>query len=96
MTASVPARLAGERRSLAERSGTLFVAIHFIFPRDSAEPAQPEQMFADQWVALTSVGFSASLCSDDVLAATKPLRNIPSGSQVVYRGWMLKDHPRSD
>jgi hypothetical protein len=47
-------------------------------------------MFADQWAALTQVGFSASLCSDAVLAGTKPLRNVPPGCQVVYRGWMVK------
>jgi hypothetical protein len=46
-------------------------------------------MFADQWAALTQAGFSASLCSDAVLAGTKPLRNVPPGSQVVYRGWMI-------
>jgi hypothetical protein len=47
-------------------------------------------MFADQWSALTRAGFSASLCSDAVLAGTKPLRNVPPGSLVVYRGWMVK------
>jgi hypothetical protein len=47
-------------------------------------------MFADQWSALTQAGFSASLCSDAVLAGTKPLRNVPPGCEVVYRGWMVK------
>ena len=47
-------------------------------------------MFADQWAALTHAGFSASLCSDEVLAGTKQLRNVPPGSQAVYRGWMVK------
>jgi len=47
-------------------------------------------MFADQCSALTQAGFSASLCSDAVLAGTKPLRNVPPGSTVVYRGWMVK------
>lgn len=64
--------------------------IHFLFPRDAADPDCPEVMFADQWAALMGAGFSASLCSDAVLAGKKPLRNIPPGSQVVYRGWMLK------
>ena len=66
------------------------MTIHFVFPRDPNDPACPEEMFADQWAALTKVGFSASLCSDAVLAGTKPLRNIPPGRQVVYRGWMVK------
>src|SRR6516162_5792314 len=47
-------------------------------------------MFADQWSALTQAGFTASLCSDAVLAGTKPLRHVPPGVQVVYRGWMVK------
>src|SRR5947209_5119013 len=47
-------------------------------------------MFADQWSALRQAGFSASLCSDAVLAGTKPLRDVPPGSAVVYRGWMIK------
>jgi hypothetical protein len=47
-------------------------------------------MFADQWVALTQAGFTASLCSDAVLAGEKSLRNVPPGSVVVYRGWMVK------
>ena len=53
-------------------------------------PASSEEMFADQWAALTHAGFSASLCSDEVLAGTKQLRNVPPGSQAVYRGWMVK------
>jgi hypothetical protein len=67
-----------------------FVPIHFVFSKDSAEPSRPEEMFADQLSALTQAGFSASLCSDAVLAGTKPLRNVPPGSAVVYRGWMVK------
>jgi hypothetical protein len=64
--------------------------IHFVFSRDSTEPSRPEEMFADQWSALTHAGFSSSLCSDAVLAGTKPLRNVLPGSVVVYRGWMVK------
>jgi ATP-grasp domain, R2K clade family 3 len=66
------------------------VPIHFVFSQDSAEAARPEEMFADQWSALTQAGFSASLCSDAVLAGTKRLRNVPHGAVVVYRGWMVK------
>lgn len=64
--------------------------IHFVFPRDSAEHARPEEMFADQWSALTQARFSASLCSDAVLAGKKPLQNVPPGAVVVYRGWMME------
>ena len=64
--------------------------IHFLFSASSADPRRPDEMFADQWAALTAAGFTASVCSDAAVAGTKPLRDIPTGSRVVYRGWMLK------
>ena len=64
--------------------------IHFLFSASSANPRRPDEMFTDQWDAVTLADFSASVCSDAVVAGVKPLRDIPSGSQVVYRGWMLK------
>lgn len=81
-------RLSGKKRNVKCRIG--IVPIHFVFPRDSSEASCPEEMFVDQWSALTRAGFSASLCSDEVLTGTKPLRKVPSGSLVVYRGWMMK------
>jgi hypothetical protein len=45
-------------------------------------------MFADQHAALTAAGFTASMCPDSVLAGVKPLRGVPQGTTVVYRGWM--------
>jgi hypothetical protein len=61
--------------------------LHFLFPNDS-DPSASDEMFADQMAALTAAGFTASLCSDAVLAGIKPLRAVPPGSTVVYRGWM--------
>ena len=46
-------------------------------------------MFADQVEAPTVAGFSCSLGSGAALAGMKPLRGIPLGSRVVYRGWMM-------
>src|SRR5262249_48285320 len=66
-----------------------YETLHFLFPRDPAEAGCPDEMFADQLAALTAAGFSASLCSDAVLTGSKPLRSVPAGCQVVYRGWML-------
>jgi len=60
---------------------------HFLFPSGST-PDAPDEMFADQHAALTEAGFTASICPDSVLAGFKPLRGIPIGSKVVYRGWM--------
>src|SRR5438445_13308656 len=77
-------------REHATRPKARRVAMHFIFPRDLAQPAHPDEMFAGQWAALTQVGFTASLCTDSVLTGTKALRNVPAGCQAVYRGWMLK------
>ena len=60
---------------------------HFLFPNGSM-PDAPDEMFADQYAALTAAGFTASICPDRVLAGVKPLRGVPPGSTVVYRGWM--------
>jgi hypothetical protein len=66
------------------------MAVHFIFPTDPGDPSYPDEIFIDQWTALTKAGFSASLCSDPVLTGSRPLRNVPPSCQVVYRGWMVK------
>ena len=60
---------------------------HFLVPNGSM-PDSPDEMFADQYAALTAAGFTASICPDRVLAGVKPLRGVPPGSTVVYRGWM--------
>lgn len=46
-------------------------------------------MFADQWDALAAAGFGASACPDAALTGARPLRDVPAGAAVVYRGWML-------
>lgn len=46
-------------------------------------------MFAEQFALVQEAGFTASLCPDSVIQGNKPLRNVPSGATVVYRGWML-------
>ncbi len=61
---------------------------HFLFPIGSS-PTDPDEMFADQHTAVTAAGFTASLCPDSVLIGAKPLRGVPPGSPVVYRGWMV-------
>lgn len=66
------------------------MALHFVFSSDPVEAVCPEEMFADQWSSLKHAGFTVSLCSDEVLSGAKPLRNVPRGSVVVYRGWMVK------
>lgn len=63
---------------------------HFVFPANPLRATAVEDTFADQFAALREIGFSASLCSDAVLQGIKPLRNLPRGATIVYRGWMLK------
>jgi len=46
-------------------------------------------MFADQLASFEAAGYSASLCPDSVIQDNRPLRNVPPGTTVVYRGWML-------
>jgi hypothetical protein len=46
-------------------------------------------MFADQFEAVRRAGYTASLCPDSVIRDDRPLRNVPPGATVVYRGWML-------
>jgi ATP-grasp domain, R2K clade family 3 len=62
---------------------------HFLFPAHPLKAAAVEEMFADQLAALRELGYSASLCPDAVIHGGKPLRNVPAGATVVYRGWML-------
>lgn len=62
---------------------------HFLFPTHPLKPTVVEPMFADQLAILHEAGFSASLCPDAVIQQGKPLRNIPAGATIVYRGWML-------
>ena len=63
--------------------------IHFLFPADSLDRQVPDEMFSGQAVALASRGFTTSVFSDSVLTGSKALKDIPAGSKVVYRGWML-------
>lgn len=60
---------------------------HFLFPTGSTSH-EPDEMFADQHATLTEAGWTASFCPDSVLAGIKPLRDVPTGRTVVYRGWM--------
>jgi hypothetical protein len=65
------------------------MSTHFLFPAHPLRPTTVEEMFADQFAAFESAGYSVSVCPDAVIQNDKPLRNIPPGATVVYRGWML-------
>lgn len=65
--------------------------MHFIYPSDPLRPKLPDEIYADEWEAIQAVGFLASVFSfEDFQCGTfRPHPPIPSGSLVVYRGWML-------
>src|SRR4051812_48211522 len=65
------------------------MATHFLFPSHPLRATAVEEIFADQLAALSHAGFSTSLCPDSVIQDGRPLRNVPPGATVVYRGWML-------
>lgn len=63
--------------------------MHFLFPRDPEEPARADSFFEEQRTILVAAGYSASLFGEAILHEGCPLRGIPLGATVVYRGWML-------
>ena len=63
--------------------------IHFLFPSNPLKASAIEEMFEDQARALAAAGFTVSVCPDSVVQRARPLRDVPPGATVVYRGWML-------
>ncbi len=55
---------------------------HFLFPE--GRPGRCDELFADQFAAVTAAEHTASLVSSRGTVA-----DIPAGRRVVYRGWML-------
>lgn len=60
---------------------------HFLFPPGS-RPGQPDLLFVEQMQELTSIGHTASLCSDRVFSGGGSLSELPLDRTIVYRGWM--------
>jgi hypothetical protein len=83
--------MGGQRTRNGKAVYTLYgtMRTHFIFSTHPLRPTVVEEMFADQFKAVEAAGYSASLCPDSVIQDNKPLRNVPAGAAVVYRGWML-------
>jgi hypothetical protein len=63
--------------------------MHFVYPSHPLQPAKVEPVYADEITAMRAAGFSTSVCPDAVINDGKPIRNVPVGAQVIYRGWML-------
>ena len=63
--------------------------IHFLFPASPFDPKEPDEPFRAQQFAIKRAGFSWSVCSDAHFDGAERLRNVPVGSTVVYRGWMV-------
>jgi hypothetical protein len=62
--------------------------VHFLFPSHPLKPPVIDEMFSEQRTSLGGKGFSTSLCHDSAVQKGRPLRDIPAGSTVIYRGWM--------
>ena len=63
--------------------------MHFLFPAHPLRPIVVDDMFVDQLEAVRGAGYTVSLCPDSVIQGGKPLCEVPPGTTVVYRGWML-------
>ena len=63
--------------------------MHFLYPADPMRHRAVEPMYAAEMDAIRAVGCSTSLCPDSAIDQEIPLRDVPSGQTVVYRGWML-------
>lgn len=61
---------------------------HFLFPASPFDPKLADEPFVAQQEALEAAGFNWSVCSDAEFNGAEPLRGVPVGSTVVYRGWM--------
>lgn len=70
----------------------------FLFPTDMLNPARPDAQFAWQAQIAHEEGHAVALVDLDALSqgSKKTFKNLPSGEQVVYFGWMLseKDYSR--
>jgi hypothetical protein len=63
--------------------------LHFLVPADPLRTTEVEEMFAEQFSSVRDAGFGTSLCPDSAIQGRKPLRDVPAGATVVYRGWMM-------
>jgi hypothetical protein len=67
------------------------VMIHFIMPPDGLEPRKVDEVFRPQAELLRLRGYTVTLVPDDVFRDDdSPLRGLPQGACVVYRGWMVR------
>ncbi|MFK7788734.1 MAG: ATP-grasp domain-containing protein [Phycisphaeraceae bacterium] len=62
---------------------------HFIFPAHPLRPKLVEPTFANQYKSFQDAGFTVSTIPDEVIDGQQKIRNMPSDSTVVYRGWMM-------
>jgi hypothetical protein len=69
---------------------------HFVLPASPLDARKTDEDFVGQRRALEEAGFSTSLVSDATFDERRaPLRQLPAGATVVYRGWMV-DGPAYD
>jgi hypothetical protein len=65
--------------------------MHLLYPSNPLRARQPDEQFAAEVEAVRSVGFDVSLFSVEDLQGGefRPLPALPSGTDILYRGWMM-------
>jgi hypothetical protein len=65
------------------------LSLHFLFPAHPLRPRLVEPTFKDQYDSLQHAGFTVSIADEATIEHGRGTLIVPSGSIVVYRGWML-------
>ena len=65
--------------------------IHLLYPSDPLRASKPDDQFAAEVDAIRANGFEASIFSleDFQGGEFRPVPALPSGKDILYRGWML-------
>ena len=65
--------------------------MHLLYPSSPLKSKQPDEQFAAEVEAVGAIGFELSLFSLENFQSGdfRPLPPLPSGTKVLYRGWML-------
>lgn len=64
--------------------------MHFLYPSDPFRTKRPDEVYADEFVAIKARGFGASVFSlEEFQAGIFSPFPPPPASTIIYRGWML-------
>jgi hypothetical protein len=65
--------------------------MHLLYPRDPFSKKEPDETYAEEFLAAQAIGIPCSLYSAEDFEGGefKPLPGLPEDQQIIYRGWML-------